>query len=107
MLSARSVSVSPMPTRMPVVNGMFSRPASSSTRIRTAGSLSGLPWCGWPFSSNSRRDVVSSIMPIDGATALSRFISAQLITPGLRCGRRPVSSSTRIAMARTYSSVDS
>jgi hypothetical protein len=51
--------------------------------------------------------VVSSIIPIEGATAFSRFISAQLITPGLRCGRSPVSSSTRIAMARTYSSVDS
>ena len=37
---ARS-SVSPMPIRMPVVNGTPTRPASSSTRSRTAGSLSG------------------------------------------------------------------
>ena len=107
MLSARSVRLSPMPTSTPVVNGMFSRPASSSTRNRTAGSLSGLPKCACPFSSNRRRDVVSSIIPIDGATAFNRFISAQLITPGLRCGRRPVSSSTTIAIARTYSKVDS
>ena len=54
-----------------------------------------------PSVSNSRRDVVSSIMPIDGATGLSRDSSDQLITPGFRCGSRPVSSSTRIAIART------
>ena len=43
IVSARSVSVSPMPTSSPVVNGMESRPASSSTRSRTSGSLSGEP----------------------------------------------------------------
>ena len=41
--SARSSRVSPMPTRIPVVNGIESRPASSSTRSRIVGSLSGLP----------------------------------------------------------------
>ena len=41
--SARSAWVSPMPIRMPVVNGTPTRPASSSTRSRTAGSLSGEP----------------------------------------------------------------
>ena len=41
--SARSVIVSPMPMRIPVVNGIPTRPASSSTRSRTAGSLSGEP----------------------------------------------------------------
>ena len=41
--SARSATVSPIPTRIPVVNGTVSRPASSSTRSRTAGSLSGDP----------------------------------------------------------------
>ncbi|SLH08603.1 Uncharacterised protein [Mycobacteroides abscessus subsp. abscessus] len=69
-------------------------------RSRTAGSLSGLPWWHCPFSVNSRVAVVSSIMPIDWATGLSRAISAQLITPGLRWGSRPVSSSTRIETAR-------
>ncbi len=98
--SARSVGVSPMPTRMPVVNGTESRPASSRTRSRTAGSLSGEPWCGWPFSVNRRVEVVSSIMPMDGETGLSRFSSAHDMTPGLRCGSRPVSSSTRTAIAR-------
>ena len=41
--SARSVRVSPMPISRPVVNGTESRPASSSTRSRTSGSLSGEP----------------------------------------------------------------
>ncbi len=45
--------------------------------------------------------MVSSIIPIEGATGLSRFISSQLMTPGLRWGSSPVSSSTRIAIART------
>ena len=90
-----------MPIRTPVVNGTFSRPASSSTRSRTAGSLSGEPKCAPDFSVNSAVDVVSSIIPMDGATGRSRASSCQLITPGLRCGSRPVSSSTRIAIART------
>ena len=46
-------------------------------------------------------EVVSSIIPIDGATGLSRCISCHVITPGLRCGSSPVSSSTRTAIART------
>jgi len=41
--STRSARSSPMPIRMPVVNGTPTRPASSSTRRRTAGSLSGEP----------------------------------------------------------------
>jgi hypothetical protein len=99
--SARSARLSPMPIRIPVVNGTLLRPASCSTRRRTAGSLSGLPKCGPPRSVNSRSAVVSSIIPIDGATGLSRWKSSQLSTPGLRCGSRPVSSSTRMAIART------
>ncbi len=42
-VSTRSAGVSPMPTSRPVVNGIAIRPASSSTRRRTAGSLSGEP----------------------------------------------------------------
>ena len=101
IVSARSARVSPMPTSRPVVNGIDSRPASSRTRSRTSGSLSGEPKWAWPFSSNSRREVVSSIIPIEGETGLSRFSSSQVITPGLRCGSSPVSSRTRIAIART------
>ena len=90
-----------MPTSSPEVNGTASRPASSRTRSRTAGSLSGEPWCASPRVSKSRREVVSSIIPIDGATGLSRFSSSHDITPGFRCGSSPVSSSTRTAIART------
>ena len=90
-----------MPTNSPVVNGIDNRPASASVRSRTSGSLSGLPKCARPLVSNSRRDVVSSIMPIDGATGLSRESSDHDMTPGFRCGSSPVSSSTRIAIART------
>ncbi|GAA3007486.1 hypothetical protein GCM10020229_19050 [Kitasatospora albolonga] len=90
-----------MPISTPVVNGTALRPASSSTRSRTAGSLSGEPWCGPPGSDQSRVAVVSSIMPIEGATGLSRWKSVQDSTPGLRCGSSPVSSSTRTAIART------
>ena len=90
-----------MPTSSPVVKGIESRPASSSTRSRTAGSLSGEPKWASPLVSKSRRDVVSSIIPIDGETGLSRLSSSHVITPGLRCGSSPVSSSTRTAIART------
>ncbi len=101
IVSARSARVSPIPTSRPLVNGIESRPASSSTRSRTAGSLSGEPKWASPRVSNRRRDVVSSIIPIDGDTGLSRFSSSHDITPGLRWGSRPVSSSTRTAIART------
>jgi hypothetical protein len=57
--------------------------------------LSGLPACAGTSA------VVSSIIPREGATGLSRWSSAQLITPGLRWGSSPVCSSTAIAHART------
>ena len=100
-VSARSAIVSPMPTSSPDVNGTDSRPASSSTRSRTSGSLSGDPKCASPLVSKSRRDVVSSIIPIDGETGLSRVISSHDMTPGLTCGSSPVSSRIRTAIART------
>ena len=40
-------------------------------------------------------------MPMDGATGFSHWKSCQVMTPGLRCGSRPVSLRTRIAIART------
>ena len=83
-------SVSPMPTRMPVVNGIVQRPASSSTRSRTAGSLSGRAEVrAAGRRSNSRREVVSSIIPIDGATGLSRCSSSHDITPGVEVRQQP------------------
>lgn len=90
-----------MPISSPEVKGTEERPASSRTRSRTAGSLSGEPWCGPPGSDHSRVAVVSSIIPMDGATGLSRWKSAQDMTPGLRWGSRPVSSRMRMEMART------
>ena len=48
--SMRSSRVSPMPIRMPVVNGTFSSPASRIVSSRTAGCLSGEPKCAPPFS---------------------------------------------------------
>ena len=90
-----------MPTSKPVVNGIDNLPASVRVANRTAGSLSGLPKWARPLVSKSLREVVSSIMPMDGATGLSLDNSDQVITPGLRCGSRPVSSSTLMAAART------
>ncbi len=43
IVSTRSAWFSPMPISRPVVNGTPTRPASASTRSRTAGSLSGDP----------------------------------------------------------------
>ena len=77
-----------MPSSTPVVNGTAERPASSSTRSRTAGSLSGEPKCGPPGSDHSRVAVVSSIMPIDAETGLSRWISSQVSTPGVEVGEQ-------------------
>ena len=46
--SNRSSRVSPMPTRIPVVNGMASSPAASRVARRRSGSLSGDPsWAGY------------------------------------------------------------
>ncbi len=83
-----------------MVNATVQRPASSMTRSRTSGSLSGLPKWAPPGSSKIARDVVSSIIPIDGATGLRRWKSSHLSTPGFRWGSRPVSSRTRMAIAR-------
>ena len=46
------------------------------------------------------RDVVSSISPIEAETGRSSSKSAAVSTPGLRCGRSAVSSSTARAAAR-------
>ncbi len=89
------------------MNGTLERPASSRTRSRTAGSLSGEPWCGPPGSLHRRSAVVSSIMPIEGATGFSVWKSVQDSTPGFRWGSSPVSSRMRIAMDRTYAIVES
>src|SRR3569833_1925298 len=50
-----------MPSSTPVANGTAERPASSSTRSRTAGSLSGEPKCGPPGCDHSRVDASGSL----------------------------------------------
>ena len=73
-----------------MVNGTAERPASSSTRSRTAGSLSGRAEVRAARArDHSRVAVVSSIMPIDGATGLSRWISSQVSTPGVEVRQQP------------------
>ena len=97
--SARSLGVSPIPTRIPVVNGIDRRPASSIVRSLTSGTLSGDPKWGPPFAL-SRSEDVSSMIPMDALTCFNRAMSSQLMTPGFRWGRSPVSSMTRMEAAR-------
>src|SRR6058998_3141274 len=63
-LSARSRRVSPMPTRMPVVKGICSSPASRIIARRSAGSLSGALWCAPPRSR--KRDLARLRDVLDG-----------------------------------------
>ena len=86
--SIRSSRVSPIPMRIPLVNGIESSPASRIVSRRRAGTLSGDAQCGPPFAP-SRSAVVSSMIPIDAETGRSASSSARVITPGLRCGSRP------------------
>ena len=93
--STRSARVSPMPTRMPVVNGMASSPAASRVASRRSGVLSGDP--RW----QSRSASVSSIIPCEGAALRSRASSSGYSAPALAWGSSPVFSATsRAAWAR-------
>ena len=85
--SIRSSRVSPIPMRIPLVNGTASSPASRIVSRRRAGSLSGEAQCGPPFAP-SRSAVVSSMIPIEAETGRSASSSARVITPGLRCGQQ-------------------
>ena len=75
---------------------LASGPRAASPRHQTLRAL---------IEHQSRRRAAAtggeSTIPIDGETGLSRLSSCQLITPGFRCGSRPVSSKTRMAIART------
>ncbi len=86
------------------MKGTRRRPAASIVASRVSGSLSGEAQCGIPLADR-RVAVVSSIRPIEALTRLSSAMSAPLITPGLRCGSSPVSSSTSRAARARYSSV--
>ncbi len=94
----RSRRVSPMPIRMPEVNGTAAAPAAPMVASRAAGTLSGEPKCG-PPRRPSRSAVLSSINPCETDTGRRRAISSADITPGLTCGNSPVSRSTSAAMA--------
>ena len=102
--SIRSSRVSPIPIRIPLVNGIASSPASRIVSSRAAGTLSGDAQCGPPFCE-SRSETVSSMIPIEADTGRSSSSSSRLITPGFRCGSSPVSSSTRPAQCARYSIV--
>ena len=65
----RSCSVSPMPTRIPLVNGILSSPAARIVSRRRAGCLVGEPAC---TVSISRSDTDSSISPCEAVTSRSR-----------------------------------
>ena len=85
----RSSSVSPIPTRIPLVNGIRSRPAASIVSSRRAGCFVGEP--AWTVSI-SRSEIDSSISPWDAVTSRSRARSAALRTPRFVWGSSPRSS---------------
>ena len=99
--SIRSWRSSPIPTRIPVVNGIWSSPAASMVASRRSGVLSGaLRW----HSRSPRK--VSIIIPWLGLTGRSWSSSSAERAPALACGSSPVSSNTSFAIAATYSTVD-
>ena len=79
--------VSPMPTRMPLVNGIRSASASRIVCSRSAGSLVGEAWCA---TRSSRSD--SSISPCAAVTSRRRARSARGSAPRFVCGSSPRSS---------------
>ena len=97
----RSLRSSPIPIRIPVVNGMESCPAASRVASRRAGCLSGAP--RWQSRSSTR---LSTIIPWDGETRRRAASSSKKRAPALACGSSPVSARTRSAIASRYSSVD-
>ena len=93
--ASRSARSSPMPTRMPVVNGMPRRPAASRVARRRSGSLSGAPW----WAARSARSV-STIIPWLGATGRRAASSSSNRAPALAWGSRPVSVEHQAAHGR-------
>ena len=78
-----------MPTRIPVVKGIFSSPAAWIVARRSFGCFVGLP--AWTVSMRlSSTD--SSIRPCDAVTSRSRPRSSFESTPRFVCGSMPRSS---------------
>ena len=71
--STRDSSDSPIPTRIPVVKGIFSSPAASIVRRRSVGCLVGEP--AWTVSI-SRSSTDSSIRPCEAVTSRRRARSS-------------------------------
>ena len=90
----RSASDSPMPTRIPLVNGIRSSPAARIVASRRSGCLVGEPW--WATRSGLTD---SSISPWEAVTSRSRASSSRLSTPRLVCGSSPRSSARSHAHA--------
>ena len=91
--SRRSARFSPIPTRIPVVNGMASSPAASRVASRRAGSLVWQRAWG-PPGWWSRSDSDSSIMPWLALTFRRAASSSGSRAPALAWGSSPVSDST-------------
>mmetsp|Transcript_15778 Transcript_15778/g.51762 ORF Transcript_15778/g.51762 Transcript_15778/m.51762 type:complete len:351 (-) Transcript_15778:175-1227(-) len=104
--STRSALVSPMPTIIPDVNGMFNSPACSMTRKRTSGFLVSHFQCAAPFSVTSRSLALSNIKPCETDTVRINLSSSNVSTPALTCGNNPVCSNTIAQQCATYSTVD-
>ena len=94
--ATRSSGVSPIPTRMPLVNGIRSSPAARIVSSRRSGCLVGEP--RWTSRSGFTD---SSIRPCDAVTSLSRASSSRESAPRLVCGSSPRSSARSQAHA-TY-----
>ncbi|CAB4955712.1 unannotated protein [freshwater metagenome] len=82
----RSCRVSPMPTRIPVVNGIFSSPAARIVARRRWGCFDGDPAC---TVSMSRSEIDSSITPCDAVTVRRRARSSFETAPRFVCGSSP------------------
>ena len=99
--STRSRVVSPMPIRIPEVNGIRSSPARRIIASRVRGRLSGA--CSWgPPGPQSRSDTDSSIIPWLADTSRSSASSLRPRIPAFGWGSSPVCSSTAWHIARRY-----
>ena len=98
-LATRSARVSPMPSRMPVVNGMRSSPACAH-HLAGAAPDPCRARCGGPRPCSRRRGLMfSSIRPMLTLSGLSAAISSRVIRPALVCGSSPSSSAISQACA--------
>ena len=103
--SIRSSRVSPIPIRIPLVNGIASSPGEPDRLEPTRRQLVGRGPVRAAAFARAGRTSVSSMIPIEAETGRSSSSSLAVITPGFRCGSSPVSSSTQPAQCARYSIV--